>query len=437
MKPRCLAVFLIAVFLGAGFLSVEAQPEVSTKQDVAVFALGYYGWFIPPQALGTIDLKIQQVFSNIGRFTVFGTAQRLSSGGLQQFIDALRQAKQANFVLPEKYQFGEAFLTKAEFERLTGAFIVVVPVVTNFAVFWDGKAKTWQCNITTGITFVDVAHDAAVISVESIETSASDKKNQNNAVMSAINAIPAQLEYRIRSIPQFQINTRVLESKGAMVKIQLGSNMGIKKGDEYAIIEKQNVGGVEDSREAGLIMVTDVSQQISTGRGLYSDDQVGINTQLKEIARQGADFDLYFHSSGGEALPGFRVTASRGFYPLRPYMAAQIPVSYAFGFLSVTVIPVNAIVGAEYMIPIGRLHLAPYAGLGITYIYLSEAVTGYTNTNYLSHLGFQAGGRVGYLINRNTRLFVDVGYDYWKALDTGLFSDYGGLTVGAGVSFKL
>jgi len=437
MKPRRLAIFMVFMFLLASLLGTGAQPVVSVKQDVAVFSLGYYGWFIPLQALGTIDLKIQKVFSDIGRFTVFGTTQRLSSNGLQQFIDALRRTKQANFVLPEQYQFGEAFLTKAEFERLTGAFIVVVPVVTNFAVYWDSKAKTWNCNITTGITFIDVAHDATVIAIESIDTSGSDKTSMNNAVMYAINAIPPQLEYRIRSIPEFQINTRVLEADGSMVKIQLGANMGLKRGDEYAIMEKQTVGGVEDTREAGLIVLTDVSQQLSTGRVLYRSIPLDSNTQLKEIARQGYDLDLYFHSGGGESLPGLRMTASRGFFPLRPYFGMQIPMSYAFGFLSVTVIPVNAILGAEYMIPIGRLHIAPYAGFGITYIYLSEAVSGYTNTNYLSHLGFQAGGRVGYLVSRNTRLFVDVGFDYWKALDTALFSDYGGLTVGAGISFKL
>ncbi len=437
MKSRRLAVCMVLMLLLASLFGAGAQPVVSTKQDIAVFSLGYYGWFIPFQALGTIDLKIQEVFSDIGRFTVFGTAQRLSSDGLQQFIDALRQTKQANFVLPEQYQFGETFLTKAEFERLTGAFIVVVPVVTNFAVYWDYKAATWNCNITTGITFIDVAHDATVIAVESIDTSGSDKTSMNSAVMHAINTIPPQLEYRIRSIPEFQINTRILEAQGSTVRIQLGTNMGLKKGDEYAIMEKRTFGIIEDTREAGLILITDVSQQVSTGRVLYRSVPLDSNTQLKEIARQGVDLDLYFHSSGGESLPGLRMTASRGYFPLRPYFGMQVPVSYAFGFLSVTVIPINAIVGAEYMIPIGRLHIAPYAGFGITYIYLSEAIGGYTNTNYLSHFGFQAGGRVGYLISRNTRLFVDVGFDYWKGLDTSLFPDYGGLTLGAGISFKL
>ncbi|MEN6499179.1 MAG: hypothetical protein ABFC65_01425 [Rectinema sp.] len=437
MRLRRLAMCVVLVFVLAGLFGAGAQPIVSTKQDIAVFSLGYYGWFIPLQALGTIDLKIQEVFSDIGRFTVFGTTQRLSSQGLQQFIDTLRRTKQANFVLPEQYQFGEAFLTKAEFERLSGAFIVVVPVVTNFAVYWDSKAATWNCNITTGITFIDVAHDASVIAVESIDTSGSDKTSMNNAIMYAINAIPSQLEYSIRSIPQFQISTRILEAQGSTVKIQLGADMGLKKGDEYAIMEKQTYGIIEDTREVGLIVVTDVRQQVSTGRVLYCAGPLDSNTQLKEIARQGVDLDLYFHSSGGESLPGLRMTASRGYFPLRPYFGMQVPVNYAFGFLSVTAIPINTIVGAEYMIPIGRLHIAPYAGFGITYIYLSEAIGGYTNTNYLSHFGFQAGGRVGYLVTRNTRLFVDVGFDYWKALDTSLFSDYGGLTLGAGISFKL
>ncbi len=434
MTRKPVAILILVVLLGAVW-GVSAQPVVSARQDIAVFALGYYGWFIPSQALGTIDLKIQEVFSKIGRFNVFGAAQRLSAGGVQQFIDALRQAKQANFVLPEKYQFGEAFLTKAEFERMTGAFIVVVPVVTNYAVYYDTKESTWKCNITTGFTFIDVAHDARVLSVESIDTSGSDKTNQNNAVMSAINSIPSELEYRIRTIEEFQISTRILESKGSTVRIQLGTNMGLKKGDEYAIIQKQNVGGIEDSREVGLIMITDVSQQISTGKVLYTSGTLDPNTQLKEIARRGVDLDLYFHTSGGESLPGLRMTATRGYYPLRPFIGIQMPLSLAFNFLSVTVIPVNMIFGAEFMMPMGRLNISPYAGVGLTYAHLVESIFGYEN-DYLSHLGFQAGGRVGYLINRNTRLFVDVGLDYWLSLGWP-FDDYGGLTVGAGITFKL
>jgi hypothetical protein len=424
-----------AVVLLMGFAVLGAQPQVSSKQEIAVFALSYYGWFIPSQALGTIDLKIQQVFSEIGRFTVFGSAQRLSSGGVQQFIDTLRQAKQANFVMPEKYQFGEAFLTKAEFERMTGAFIVVVPVVTNFNSYWDSKASQWKAEITTGFTFIDVAGGGSVISVEVITTSGSDKTNQNKAIMSAIDSIPSELTYRIRAIPQFQISTRILEAKGARVKLQLGNNMGIKKGDEYAVIVTQNVGGVEDTREGGVILVTDVSSQISSGQVLYSSVPVKANMQLREIPRRGVDFDLYFHSSGGESLPGLRMTATRGFYPLRPYVGLQIPLGGAFNILSVTVIPVNVVLGGELVLTMGRLHLAPYAGAGFTYAHLTEALSGF-ETDYLSHLGAQAGMRAAYLLSRNMRAFVDAGIDYWMTLGWP-FDDYGGVTVGAGVSFKL
>ena len=75
MRLRRLAMCVVLVFVLVGLFGAGAQPIVSTKQDIAVFSLGYYGWFIPLQALGTIDLKIQEVFSDIGRFTVFGTTQ--------------------------------------------------------------------------------------------------------------------------------------------------------------------------------------------------------------------------------------------------------------------------------------------------------------------------------------------------------------------------
>jgi hypothetical protein len=81
------------------------------------------------------------------------------------------------------------------------------------------------------------------------------------------------------------------------------------------------------------------------------------------------------------------------------------------------------------------LHVAPYAGVGFTYAHLTEAISGYEN-DYLSHFGFQAGGRFGYLLSRDMRVFVDAGLDYWLSLGWP-FNDYGGVTIGAGISFKL
>ena len=99
MKRRALVAALVFALAA---LSLSAQATVSQKQDVAIFALGYYGWAIPQEALGNIDVEIQKVFVDLGRFNIIGMTERLSSGGLDQFIATLKKAKEANFVMPDK-----------------------------------------------------------------------------------------------------------------------------------------------------------------------------------------------------------------------------------------------------------------------------------------------------------------------------------------------
>ncbi len=434
------ALFVIILAVTA---SASAQPVISEKQDIAIFALGYYGWNIPGQALGSIDGQIQKVFSDLGRFTILGVSQRLSSGGLEQFISAMRQSKQASFVMPEKIQFGEAFLTEAEFNRLVGAFIVVVPVVLEFNSFYDTKNLQYQTNIKTNITFIDVANNGAVLAIKTLSSSGSHKTNQYESVRSAIDSIPGQLQYEIRSIPEFQINTRILSASGSTIRLQLGADMGLRKGDEYSIIQRATVEGFDDSREAGLVVIKDVGQEVSTGLVLFSSIKLGKDTQLREIPRMGSELDLYIHSIGSSTVssvvPGLRATASRGFYAFRPYVAVQVPLGLMSSFLwdLIEIFPVNVILGGEYVVNMGRLSVAPNAGIGLSYFVITAGGSS-TDTDFLSHIGFQASVRAAYLINRNLRAFVDIGYEGWLAVTDVLGNvGYEGTTVGAGVTFKL
>lgn len=435
-------VLFLALPLQAQAPQGGASPEVSSKQDIAVFALGYYGWNIPSQALGSIDNEVQKVFVDLGRFNVFGVEQRLSSGGLDKFVATLREIKSQTMVLPDKFIFGEAFLTQAEFNRLAGAFVVAAPVVTWFQTGYDSKALAWKTEITTSVTLIDVSQGGQVIAMKNIRTTGSDKSDALKSVRSAISSIPPQLEYELRTVPQFQIKTRVLQASGSEVRFQLGQDMGIRKGDEYALIGSESIMGVTEEKEIGLVVVKDVRQGTSFAQVLYSDKRPEPNMALREIPRQGADFDLYVNvvsGSKGAVLPGFKAALSRGYYGIRPYAAVQVPLGQVWSFFTVTVIPVTFIVGGEYNLMMGRLAVTPSAGVGGTYLHISEGITGIsTDTDFLSHIGMQAHLKVSYLFNRNMRAFADVGYEYWKAVSLlGVFNDIAGTSVGAGLLFKL
>ena len=167
---------------------LAAQPKVSEQQEVAIFAMGYYGWNIPREALGSIDLEIQKVFLDLGRFTVMGYTQRFTSTDVQSFVDILKKAKETNFVLPEKYQFGEAFLTEADFNRLVGSFIIAVPVVTSYnSQYVDNKE--WRTDIKTNVSFINVA-DGTMMGIANVETQGTSRETQYKSVQEAIDGIP-------------------------------------------------------------------------------------------------------------------------------------------------------------------------------------------------------------------------------------------------------
>jgi hypothetical protein len=141
-------------------------------------------------------------------------------------------------------------------------------------------------------------------------------------------------------------------------------------------------------------------------------------------------------------MPGLRITAARGFYNVRPYLALQMPLSHMGSFLYwssswLEILPFNFLLGAEYVMYMGKLAVSPYAGVGLSYIHV-ETVLSTFETDFLSHVGGQGGARVSYLLNRNTRVFADLGYETWIAIsDFWGNTSYGGVSAGLGIAFKL
>lgn len=452
---RSASIVAIVLALVATAANLYAQPVVSEKKDVAIFALGYYGWAIPQETLGNIDLEIQKVFVDLGRFNIIGVTQRLSSGGLDQFIATLKKAKEANFVMPEKYQFGEAILTEAEFNKLLGAFIVAAPVVTTFNSAYSQKSGKWETSIKTNVTFIDVGAGGSTLAISEVTTSGSDKGNQMKSISDAIEAIPMQLQYEIRKIPAFQINTRVLTVSGSEIKLQLGQNMGIKKGDEYSVIVSGTVEGFKDERETGLVAIKDVGPEVSTGQVIYSSGKLGKDAQLREIPRMGFDAEPYFRYLSGTSLDnkfdpkgdtgkniiiGLRAPLSRGFYGVRPFVEVETAVNGWRNVLTAFMIPVNVLAGAEYRLNMGRLSVTPYAAVGGSYIYLTEVLTDTsrdTSDTYISHIGGQLYLNLAFLATRDMRIFAEVGGEYWLTMSDLIYTSYGGVGGTLGVSFKL
>lgn len=439
---RSLTAAIAAILLVFASAQAFSQPQVSEKKEIAIFSLGFYGWDIPLETLGTIDVDIQRVFLDLGRFTIFGMEKRFSTGAVDEFITILKKMKESTFVLPEKYQFGEAFLTEADFNKLVGAFIIAVPVVTSYnSQFVDNKE--WRTDIKTNVSFINVA-DGTMIGIANVETQGTSRETQYKSVQDAINGIPMQLQFEIRKISQFQNVTRVLASGMGGVDLQLGTNMGIKKGDEYAVIETDSLEGFVDEREVGLIVIKQVGSTRSKGTILYSGIPVEKDVQLREIPRLGADIAVYGHTytylddfMGSSFVVGARTELTRGFYDLRPYLAIQMI------FDSDMLFPLNAIIGGQYSMFLRRLEVGGRAGLaGSTNIIVKILQNEFSTSDdeWFTHYGVSAGAYLSYLIGRDLKIFAEVQGDYMVGLlDSlgGALQSYGGYQIGIGATFKL
>lgn len=441
MKRSSRATIAILLII-TGFMGAYAQPQVSEKKEIAIFSLGYYGWDIPRETLGTIDIDIQRVFLDLGRFTIFGMEKRFSTGAVDEFITILKKMKESTFVLPEKYQFGEAFLTEADFNKLVGAFIIAVPVVTSYnSQFVENKE--WRTDIKTNVSFIDVA-DGTMIGIANVETQGTSRETQYKSIQDAIAGIPMQLQYEVRKVPQFQNVTRVLASGFGGVDIQLGANMGIKRGDEYAIIESDTLEGFVDEREVGLLLIKEVGSTRSKGTILFSSIPVVKDVQLREIPRLGSDLAVYAHSydyfddfMDSTLVFGARFELTRGFYNFRPYAAVQIITDTEMW------LPINVILGGQYSMFVRRLEVGARLGVAGSTNAIIRLIEDYASTSddpWFTHYGASGGAYASWLFSRNFKVFVEAQADYMLGIVDALggsFGSYGGVQIGLGATFKL
>jgi hypothetical protein len=227
-------VFALLVLIGGSFIFAQ---EVSEKKEIAVFALSYYDWKVPSQALGMVDEQIKNVFVNLGRFKVLGMNYRLAGNDVNAFIAKIREFKEQNVEIPEEVQLGQEAFTEGDFNQLVNSFIVVIPVMSyyNLSVDEDGDHKA---EIRTGFTLVDV-RNIETMAYFTVETDGFSS-NAAEAVKRAVDEIPLKLQYEIRKIPEFQIKSGVVDILSrSKVVIQFGEDMGLKMGGKRCSLLKR------------------------------------------------------------------------------------------------------------------------------------------------------------------------------------------------------
>ena len=108
-----------------------AAQTVSGKKDIAVFRLSHSG-DVPSEVAARIDQRIIGTVTSFKRFNVIGMQYRLNSSNVASFIDQIKGMKEHQSEVPETVLSGEEAFTRADWERLTGAFLVFVPRITAY-----------------------------------------------------------------------------------------------------------------------------------------------------------------------------------------------------------------------------------------------------------------------------------------------------------------
>ncbi len=414
--------FLLSVLCLLPAAAPAYPQQVSEKKEISVFALSRPEEMTSTQAVA-IDTEIQRAFTDIGRFRVIGTEFRLTSGNVSEFIRQIRRAKEADVAIPEEVRLGQEVFTEGDFRELTSSFLVAVPAVLRYSS--SRENGSWETSLQIVLTIISVERAAVIKIITLNPTGSADQEDQ--AFSQAAGQISRLLENQIRKMAVFQIRTGVLEVSGWTVDMALGGDMGIRKGDEYTIQEQGVTNtGYQYSRTAGLVVVKEVQPGFCRTQLLYGDPQPG--DSMKEVPRDGANLGIYAHALNRnpsripEGAPvqdivlGTRLTATRGFYALRPLLGIELPLINIGSGLDFFFIPFQAYLGGEYNLYLGRLQLTPMAALAYGGLFplwealkeegdFSEGEPEWIST----HLGGRIQLGISLLLSRDVRLFTEAG----------------------------
>ncbi len=434
---RHIAFFILVTIV----VSTVAGQEVTEKRDIAVFGLEYEQYRVPPAALAVVDGQIRDVFVNLGRFNVIAMSYTIETASVSEFIQKIREYKERNVEIPETVRLGQEAFTEADFNRLVGSFIVVIPSVS----FYETKRNDsgdYRTELETSFTFVNVER-AETMSFFKIATSGTEETVQES-VREAAEGIAPQLTFELRSIPEFRLKTGIIGVERGTVLVEFGRNMGVQRGDEYVIVEPRVLASghtVED--EIGLLVVKDVEQEISYATIVYSSRRPRIGDQLQELPRVGFDTSGYVHLIYGEDATsvtpgptlmgtfGVRQSTSRGFYNFRPFVGLEIPFSIS-GDVELSGFTANIFAGGELNWYLRRLQFVPAVALGIG----GNVPKSDEEDFSISHVGGFAELTISFLISRDFRVFVDAGYSAWFGAGDSTNDTYAGITAGAGMTYK-
>jgi len=288
------------MFLMCSAFSVQAA-EVSEKQDLAIFGITRSAYEVPDDLLVFADSSIRYVFVNLKRFNVLGYGEyRIASEDIDDFVKRIREirAEKAKEAGTYDEKFGTVVIKGEDFDRIANSFLVVIPTLSSFNVSIERQEyssglttyvrRLHNVDLVIDITFVDVREGTQEESLR-ITGSGTDE-DVDRAGTKAVESAISRLSYQIRQVEAFKIKSGVVTVRGDTVTFVPGKDLGVKPGDEYEVMTRQEVGktGRIVEMPTGLVKVRKVFPELSEGRIVYQKERITEGDQLVELAQFGA-----------------------------------------------------------------------------------------------------------------------------------------------------
>ena len=457
---------LLAIFGCVLLTGVLHAAEISEKQDIAIFGLTTYSHTIPEAILGFTDSSINNVFVNLKRFTVLGYGEyRLEERDIDRFIERIRDLRSEKAKGEGEYdeKFGTVVIRGEDFDRIVNSFLVVLPTLSRYdvqVVYQEVKrgvfvyrVKSYEVTAVIDITFVNVKEGTREESVRITGTGSA--ATEDTAGSSAVQNAVSMLTQRIRGLDTFKIKSGVIQRKGATVFFELGSDIGVKPGDEYEVMTRREIGttGRVTFLPTGLVRVRKTYPDVSEAQIVIEEARITEGDQLFEIAKLGIEGslalgimrvnipDMYYDIVVKEDVGTDSFAMSLNQQAVEYAVDAGIRVSKSLGYNFKGVFDATAIInlplmgflgeiGASGALHTGRFSFELLAGGGVLYmttfqrslykwtvfdpLIINGTWIDYNNDPMMSIYGLAVGlkGGVGvtFLVNRDISLHAGFNY---------------------------
>ncbi len=301
MKRLTAAAILFVLSAGLIF-----SAEVSERKDVGVLPV-YSSYNIPDAAYRYFDDMLISTLSSMQRFRVVGYQYRLDNNSAEDFIRKIQELKKQALNEDPRYMdadLGIVVIPASEMKKLVNSFFVFVPSITGYSTTeYDVEVKVkkgkevqiriereYKASVTISVKIITAEGNLMKTYTASSETTS--RRSAIDAYQKGVNTSISGVSYFLRNVEEFKIKSQVLKVEGNQVWMELGGNLGIYPGYEFALQSQVKVlDRFTEKVDTGLVRVNAVGQQYSTATVIFGYPRVG--DQLVESPMGGGRFNIY------------------------------------------------------------------------------------------------------------------------------------------------